>query len=103
MADDPKKEAMEKAIGELICIMNPYTHDMDIYIGNPDPDRIKLNPRQTEVEVDDKYPGTWAFKGEAQRINRSVRIKYRYPKQDANGNVPKDDDGNPLCWLDDYL
>lgn len=95
MADD-RREAMEKALGELICIMNPYTHDMDIYVGNPDPARIDPDFRQTAVEVDDKYPGEWPFKGEPQRVNRSIRIRYRYPKRAEEG-------GQVLCWLEDYL
>jgi hypothetical protein len=76
--------------------MNPYTHEMDIFVGNPDPQPNTVNFRQTEVEVDDNYPGTWAFKGESQRVNRSIRIKYRYPKRSQDGKTV-------LCWLDDYL
>jgi hypothetical protein len=90
--DDAK---MEKAIGELICRLNPYTKEMDIFVGNPGPPGSPNKYRQVELEIDDKYADAWAFKGQPQRINRSFRIKYRYPKKDDNGNI--------LYWLVDYL
>jgi hypothetical protein len=90
-------EAMEKTVGELICRLNPYTHEMDIYVGNPKPNDDNGNPCQVELEIDDKYPGEWSFKGEPQRINRSIRLRYRYPVRD------KEHPNTILYWVNDYL
>ncbi len=44
----------------------------------------------------DKYgTGDWAFKGQPRRIDTALRIAYRWAK--------KDDDGNFICWITDYL
>jgi len=87
--------SMEQELGELICMLNPYTHDMDIYVRNPDPKTIATDYKQIELEVESKYPGEWSFKGQAQRINTAGRIRYRYPVKDEAGEV--------LYWKDDYL
>jgi len=93
--------SMADDIGKLIVLLNPYTQDsartgpMDIYVGNPSPATIPNDYSQVELEVDTNYPGTWNFKGEAQRINTAARIRYRYPVKDSAGNV--------AYWIDDYL
>ncbi|HVM81751.1 MAG TPA: hypothetical protein VMU06_22210 [Stellaceae bacterium] len=80
---------------DLIRKLNPYSYEMDIYTGNPDPSTIPNDYAQVDLEVDAKYPSEWQFKGASQRVNVAVRIKYRYPY--------KDKDGNFVCWIDDYL
>ena len=103
--------AMAQDLGDLINTLNPYTGntgsllpkgtttgDMNIYTADaiaapPVPpgthrDRIML-------EVDSKYPGEWTFKGEPQRINKAVRIRYRFPVMDSSGTL--------LYWVEDYL
>ena len=87
--------SMEQELGELLCRLNPYTPDMDIYVGNPDPKTIANDYKQIELEVESGYPGEWRFKGQAQRINTAGRIRYRYPMRDKTGKV--------LYWKDDYL
>ena len=87
---------MEEELGELICRLNPYTHEMDIYVGNPDPKHIQNDYRQIELEVESNYPGEWSFKGQGQRINTAGRIRYRYPVKDK-------ETGNLKYWQDDYL
>jgi hypothetical protein len=94
---------MEEALGELICRLNPYTHEMDIYVGNPDPSKFDNNPRQLDLEVDTKYPGEWAFKGQSQRINTSIRLRYRYPVRTKKPDGTPDPKGEILYWLDDYV
>jgi len=43
---------MEQELGELLCRLNPYTPDMDIYVGNPDPKTIANDYKQIELEVE---------------------------------------------------
>jgi hypothetical protein len=83
-------------LGDLINDLNPYydatvpAWEMDIQTGTvtlPPPSRM-------EVEVDDQYPGEWSFAGQPQKINRALRIKYRYPVTAPSGIV---------YWLEDYL
>jgi hypothetical protein len=103
----PMASAMAQALGNLIQDLNPYagltqlakslsTGDMDIYFGNPAPTMPPSGTvDQIHMEVDGRYPGEWNFKGQPQKINKAVRIKYRVPVKDANGNV--------LYWVDEYL
>jgi hypothetical protein len=102
----PMPAAMAQNLGNLIDALNPYTGinragynptgEMDIYAGNPAP---TIPPTgtigQVEIEVDTRYPGEWSFKGQPQKINKAVRIRYRFPVLDSQGN--------PLYWIDDYL
>ena len=111
--------AME-VLGELICRLNPYTErkdltsprttgKMDVFLApltnyppQPDPGNPgrtlppQPNPySQVELEVDSKYAADWTFKGQPQRVNTAVRIKYRYPVLDG--------EGNQLYWVEDFL
>jgi hypothetical protein len=94
-------EEMEKALGELICRLNPYSHEMDIFLLPKAPKGDELS--QIELEADAEYAANWEFKGQAQRINTAIRIKYRYPvrKKDHDGTVAPD--APILYWLEDYL
>jgi hypothetical protein len=33
------------------------------------------------------YPGEWIFMGDAYRVTKAVRIPYRYPLRDKDGNL----------------
>jgi hypothetical protein len=46
------------------------------------------------MEIDDKYPASWSFKGQPQKVNTALRIGYRWKK-----TVP----GRPDIWVTDYL
>lgn len=105
MGMDP---AMAQILGNLVADLNPYanrndpakdrkTGDMNIFFGNPDlespsPDN---NATQVHIEVDGRYAGEWNFKGEPQKINKAVRLKYRVPVLDKDENI--------LYWVDEYL
>ena len=106
----PMEPQMAQDLGDLIQDLNPYaeltglaknrqTGEMNIYFGNPAPPPAGPGPRGTKaqihVEVDGRYAGEWGFKGEPQKINKAVRIRYRVPVLDAANNV--------LYWVDEYL
>ncbi|MBV8504462.1 MAG: hypothetical protein JOZ11_01400 [Alphaproteobacteria bacterium] len=47
------------------------------------------------MEMDRYGTGDWNFKGQPRRIDTALRIAYRWPKMDTNGNF--------VCWITDYL
>ena len=47
------------------------------------------------MEMDRYGTGDWSFKGQPRRIDTALRIAYRWPYNDKNGNF--------LCWITDYL
>jgi hypothetical protein len=63
---DPKNELMRDSKKELMA------DDVDV--------------EQIPVEEDDKYSADWMFKGQPQKINKAIRITYRYEKRDKNGS-----------------
>jgi hypothetical protein len=92
---------------ELMARMNPYTagqvDDMDLYISHPTSGASHGDPSQIEMELDGDYPGEWNFKGQSQKLNRVLRIKYRCKvrRKDAAGNQ---NTGDPvLYWMTAYL
>jgi len=106
MAKGAAPRAMDGLVG-LLARQNPYTagqvDDMDLYIAHPNSDEPDGGPSQIEMELDGDYPGTWDFKGQPQKINRVLRIKYRCKvrKKDASGNQnPSDPD---FYWMTAYL
>jgi hypothetical protein len=91
-------DAMKLAIGDLISKLNPYGPDMNIYVGNPDPNG--QDPANNAAQIDleaEQYGADWEFKEVKHRVNAAIRIKYRYPVRD------KTDPMKVLYWLDDYL
>lgn len=50
-----------------------------------------------ELEMEGDYPAEWTFKGQPQKVFKTVRIKYRYPMLD--GQTPP----NILYWVEDYM
>lgn len=92
---------------ELLARQNPYTSgevdDMDLYIGHPNAGEPQGGQSQIEMELDGDYPGTWEFKGQPQKVNRVLRLKYRCKvrKKDAAGNQNPND---PVrYWMTAYL
>jgi hypothetical protein len=106
MANSTPPKSMDGLI-ELMAKMNPYTagqvDDMDFYIGHPNAGEPNGGPSQIEMELDGDYPGEWNFKGQPQKLNRVLRLKYRCkvrPK-DAAGN--QDPTKPPVYWMTAYL
>jgi hypothetical protein len=98
-----------EALVDLISAHNPYTKDdpshMTVFAGNPDPaasDKNHIN--QIEVEVDGPYamgPMEWNFKGSPQKVNKTIRIKYRYQARDLGD--PTKPLLKPPHWVTAYL
>lgn len=95
------KKSMEGFV-ELVARMNPYTSgnvdDMDLYIGHPTEGTTGPDPSQIEMELDGDYPGEWTFKGQPQKINRVLRIKYRCK---ARHKAARSNDD--FYWMTAYL
>lgn len=93
----------------LINSHNPYTDNtgdqVSIFVGNPDPDdpAYKNSISQIELEVDGPYamPMEVSFKGSPQKINKMLRIKYRYKAR--NLDLPTRPLLNPPHWVTAYL
>ena len=91
----------------LINAHNPYTSnnssDMSVFAGNPDPDNIRNNMTQIELEVDGPYSMAmeWNFKGSPQKINKTIRLKYRYRAR--NLEDPTRPLIQPAHWVTAYL
>jgi hypothetical protein len=99
-------KSLERLV-QLMARMNPYTagqvDDMDLYISPPTSGASNGDPSQIEMELDGDYPGEWSFKGQPQKLNRVLRIKYRCKvrKKDASGNQNPADP--VLYWMTAYL
>jgi len=96
------KNTMEGFV-ELVASMNPYTSgkvdDMDLFIGYPTEGTDAPDPSQIEMELDGDYPGEWTFKGQPQKINRVMRIKYRCKAKYKGARASGDD----YYWMTAYL
>jgi hypothetical protein len=88
---------MECDLGTLIRMCNPY--------GGGGPGTMHIGPSapptvaelqaaaapepedlgRYEIEVDN-YDGEWTFMGMSHRVTRALRIKYRFPLRDTDGN-----------------
>jgi hypothetical protein len=101
----PMPPGMEQDLGSLINELNPYTENnqilrgprtgaMDIYTGAAAPGGPARS--QVRLETDNKYQSEWMFKGQAHRVSKAIRIRYRFPVMDADGV-------NVLYWTEDYL
>jgi hypothetical protein len=100
-------QSMEEVLGELVCDLNPYitpnTTEMDIFLVAPAAGTKPPDLSQVELEVDTKYSAEWDFKGQPQRVNTAVRIKYRYGVG-KDKTKPVDPKTNPaVYWIEDYL
>jgi hypothetical protein len=102
-----EKMAQADDIGKLIMLLNPYTDkpdtpkhgqatgEMDVYMGQ------NAGIPQIQLQVDANYPGEWTFKGEPQKINKAVRILYRYPVLGPPSGSPPTP--TVLYYVEDYL
>jgi hypothetical protein len=101
--------SMEEQLGRLIVALNPYT-DAAVKIMHFSPVVASANAAGAldaaasvndtlnfDLEIGDQYAEMWGFKGEPQKINKAVRIKYRWPKIDPQNS------NNILYWVTDYL
>jgi len=85
-----------RELGELIRAMNPYSPHMEhpanslgaAAQGEGAPTQPAAR-EQFQVEVDDysaNYStGSWTFRGQQQSIKRALRVTYRYPLLDSDG------------------
>lgn len=71
-------------LGKLIHTLNPYSQDMDLNC-MPTPGAPDVTVQNFQVEIDD-YQGEWTFKNQMQKVERALRITYRYPLKDKDGN-----------------
>jgi hypothetical protein len=94
---------------DLINAHNPYTKNdsshMTVFTGNPDPAASDKNDiSHIELEVDGPYsmgPMEWNFKGSPQKINKTIRVKYRYLARDLGD--PQKPLLEPSHWVTAYL
>ena len=101
--------SLEAELGKLIVSLNPYTDAAlrIMHFGPVAPSTDAAAARDAaasvndalpfELEVVDQYAEMWGFKGEPQKVNKAVRIKYRWPKLDPNNS------NKILYWVTDYL
>jgi hypothetical protein len=100
--------SLDEDLGKLISMMNPYTKGEE---GTMDPhmfvdpasdasgrnipvsDASGHNIRDVWMEIDSKYPASWTFKGQEQKVNTALRIGYRWKKKVQGKTI----------WLTDYL
>ena len=93
---------------ELIAKHNPYTtgrvEDMDIHLHPPAPDDPDNdNCSRVEWQQDGGYPGDWSFKGQPQKINKVLRIKYRAAVRSKDQYGNQDPTKPVLYWMTAYL
>jgi hypothetical protein len=77
---------------------------MTVFVGNPDPDKLADNNiKQIELEVDGPYSMAmeWNFKGSPQKINKTLRIKYRYRARNLEN--PQRPLVQPPHWVTAYM
>ena len=89
----------DSELGRLIRLLNPYSTTMypsgeDILIAAAPGEQAQgeaqqeaaapVDLRKYHVEVD-TYDGAWDFKLQTYRITRSLKITYRYQRDDAPG------------------
>jgi hypothetical protein len=109
---------LERELGTLIRLLNPYTRIMHYEDTTPSPLTPAMHAARAvhrdlipaerdslakfQLEVDDHYgPNsdsdylTWQFKGQPQAVKKAVRVQFRHPVTDAYGNV--------LYWITDHL
>jgi len=111
-------------LGEVLLRLNPYSNNadpqrtltgpVDIYLhtpptfppGGPAPagtinQQGGREPTGTiadvQLEMESDYPAEWSFKGQSQKVYKTLRIKYRYPVWTAAGPP------NISYWVEDYM
>ena len=86
---------LESDLGTLIRMLNPHTDGSEGSmsfappgLGVPPPTAPIVNPAdlaQIQLEIDDKA-SRWAFKTGTENIERALKVLYRYPLKDTQGN-----------------
>jgi hypothetical protein len=103
-------------LGALIVDLNPYANNLephrgevtgpvDIYLRQPPSWPSPTpgvgyptgKPDQVQVEMESNYPAEWTFKGQPQKVYKTVRIKYRYPVLAGPNST------TVLYWVEDYM
>jgi hypothetical protein len=77
---------MHTELGKLIHVLNPYSDAMEFpqdQASQVTTDALKLPAAdkdipKIQVEIDN-YKGEWTFRGQIHKIERGLRITYRYP------------------------
>jgi hypothetical protein len=112
--EDGSSGTVHAHLGELIVNLNPYANNkqpvrgqitgpVDIYVKQeptwPTSEAKGPTGKSTniQVEMESNYPAEWTFKGQPQKVYKTVRMKYRYPVLDAP------DSTTVLYWVEDYM
>jgi hypothetical protein len=84
--------SIEKALGTLIRMANPYTsgaagtmHFAAAKVAKAG-DPPVIDPHEIPVE-EDKYSTQWTFKGQTQNIEKALRVEYTYPMKNKAGEI----------------
>jgi hypothetical protein len=86
---------VESDLGTLIRMLNPHTDGSEgtIHLApagmGPPASAPRVDPNdlaQIQLEIDNGT-GVWPFKTGTMGIQRAIKIQYRYPLKDANGNL----------------
>jgi hypothetical protein len=101
--------AMEKDLGTLIRLLNPYADTMHLSTAEPPnaegvqaliagaqptaPSDILVEAETRQVEY-----LSWQFKDLPRRVKKAIRVTYRHPVR--KDNAP---DGAILCWVTEHL
>jgi hypothetical protein len=81
--------SIEEALGTLIRMANPYTTgaagtmQFSGATAGPPP---TINPDQIPVE-EDRYTAQWVFRGQAETVEKALRVEYQYDATDEQGNL----------------
>jgi hypothetical protein len=87
---DTMTMTIEEALGTLIRMANPYTSGAADTMHFAAAKAAKgvgtstIDPGQIPVE-EDRYPNSWAFKGQTQTVQKSIRVQYQYDAMDDKG------------------
>ena len=83
--------SVEQELGKLICKLNPYSTDMQPGAGAL---AVENGQEQFPIEIDN-YEGEWGFKNNIHKVTRTLRITYRYPLNDKDGQL--------ICMVTEHL
>ena len=110
-------------LGALIVKLNPYANNkepqrglltgpVDIYLRKTpdwptkeatysDLKEPEGDQSQVQVEMESNYPAEWTFKGQPQKVYKTIRIKYRYPVLEDSADKTKQP--TVKYWVEDYI
>ena len=109
-------------LGELLLRLNPYANNsdpsraltgpVDIYTskapnwpqsGGGGPGAPTGTIPEVQIEMESDYPAEWAFKGQPQKVYKTVRIRYRYPVLKAGTGGGPASPPDVLYWIEDSM